>query len=455
MKRRDFCKLSLATSSALLSPSLLNASNLKLEDINFSDAIYQQNKAQSIIIFLYGGASPLAGNLSNIDQIKENSQTNYDSYFRGITKTPNNFWQEAGGLALEDLVANNDISVFRTCFSKVREENNNKSHGPCTTQNQKGSFDENTNGILTNLAAILEHNNAITQDTIMPFVTLDGESTFYADQIPQLSPYHKPVSINEKLDNPYSRSNMRNWLFYTKEEKDSSDNYYKSDEDGGFDPALQKILDDLSLKNTKHKKIKEAFIQRGKLEKFIENIKSKTTPDLGENNYPAGDRFAKNLETAVKILAHNPDTKVVTIGGGGLGGWDDHSNAREYAIRSESLFIALRSAMAHIKALNKDGNINIMVMSEFGRNVNLNSAFGWDHGNLQTFYLLGGKNYFNHKGVVGETKLKVSGATNRLFLYPDDNSYSFEPMSIASTIYKIFGVTNPEVLSSGYNPIDI
>ncbi len=454
MKRRDFFKLSLVASSALLSPSLLNASALKLEDINFSEAIYQQNSAQSIIIFLYGGASPLAGNLSNIDQIKENSQSSYDNYFRGITQTPNNFWQESGGLALEDLITDNNLSVFRTCYSKVREENSNKSHGACTTQNQKGSFDEDTNGILTNLATILEHNNAITKDTIMPFVSLDGESTFYADQT-GLSPYHKPVSIDENLDNPYSRSNMRNWLFYTQDEKDANENYYKSDEEGGADPALQKILDDLALKNIKNEKIKEAFVQRGKLETFIENIKSKTTPDLGENNYPTGDRFAKNLETAVKILAHNPDTKVVSVGGGGLGGWDDHSTARNYTLRSESLFIALRSAMAHIKALNKDGNINIMVMSEFGRNVNLNSANGWDHGNLQTFYLLGGKNYFTHKGVVGETKLKVSGATNRLFLYPKDDSYWFEPMSIAATIYKIYGVTNPEILTSGNGAIDI
>ena len=110
--------------------------------------------------------------------------------------------------------------------------------------------------------------------------------------------------------------------------------------------------------------------------------------------------------------------------------------------------------MAHIKAEGKEQRINIMVFGEFGRNVNLNSALGWDHGNLQNFYVLGGKGYFNHKGVVGETVVDNTGSINRLYLKPKAGSYQFEPMSIAATLYKIYGIDNPETLTNGNKEID-
>jgi len=108
--------------------------------------------------------------------------------------------------------------------------------------------------------------------------------------------------------------------------------------------------------------------------------------------------------------------------------------------------------VAHLKAINKIDKVNIMVFGDFGRNVNLNSANGWDHGNLQNFYVLGGKDYFNHKGVVGETSLDVTGSLNRLWLKPKSGSYWFEPISIASTLYRLYGIENPDELTGGHYP---
>lgn len=96
-----------------------------------------------------------------------------------------------------------------------------------------------------------------------------------------------------------------------------------------------------------------------------------------------------------------------------------------------------------------------MVFGEFGRNVNLNAAFGWDHGNLQNFYVFGGKGYFSHRGAVGTTQVDDVGAINRLYLKPASNSYWFEPLSMAATLYKIFGIQNPELLTGGYKEVDI
>jgi len=38
-------------------------------------------------------------------------------------------------------------------------------------------------------------------------------------------------------------------------------------------------------------------------------------------------------------------------------------------------------------------------------------------------------------------------------LVPKDGSPEFEPLSVAATIYKIYGIENPEVLTGGYGEI--
>ena len=451
MERRKFIKLSLATSAAILLPSFTYAANLDVSQINFSSDAYTTNNAQTIMIYTYGGASQLAGNITNLDEIDSKSQSSYD-YFRGVTPTGRGCWQEAGGTDMETMMDNGDMTLFRCCYSAVREDAGNKAHGECTVQNQKGTFDEDAGGMLANLAQILQGNGVVDENTLMPFVTMEGESNFYVEGSEPLPGYLKPVGINENFDNPYAR-NVRNWRYYTEEERAIS-NYNRSDADGGFDPALSGKMDTLAQSNNQEGKIKDAFGRRADLSNFIESIADSVTPDLGVDAYPQND-FSQKIEAAVKLLVNNPDTKVITMGTGGLGGWDDHNDARNYVVRAERLFAALKSAMAHLKAEGKDGTVNIMVFGEFGRNVNLNSANGWDHGNLQNYYVLGGKNYFTHQGAVGETIVEDTGSINRLYLKPKSGTYQFEPLSIAATLYKIYGVQNPEILTNNNGAVNL
>lgn len=445
MRRRNFIKLSIAASTAIFLPNISHARNLNLSDINFSTANNASNNAQTIMVFLYGGASELAGNLTNIEEIKAASQADYDSYFRGLTNTTNNLWQEAGGTHMEDLLASGDMTLFRTCHSLRREETNNKAHGLCTVQNQKGSFDEDSAGIISNLSLILEANNIINSNTVLPFITLEGESHFYAEGDTPIASYLRPASFNSRLDNPYGR-NVRHGIYYTREERD------RTIPISNFDPELTNTMDEEAQRTNIAGRIRDVFSRRKPLSTFIDSIADTATPNLGVNAYPIDNRFAQNLETAIKLLSGNPDTKIVTIGTrNSLGSWDDHNAARDYVHRMESLFVSLKSAMAHIRAVGKEQNINIMVFGEFGRNVNLNSSQGWDHGNLQNLYVLGGHGYFNHKGVVGETILENTGRINRLFLKPKQGTYQFEPLSVAATLYKIYGIENPDILTGG-NP---
>ena len=451
MKRRNFIKLSLIATTSLIVPNTLQAET-DFSGVVFDKDIYTTNAAQVIMIYLYGGASQLAGNLTNIEEIKEKSQSSYDIYFRGITPTQNGFWQEAGGTHLEEMIANNDLTLFRTCYSQLREESNNKAHGLCTAQNQRGSFSESAAGVVTNLTKILSNQNLVNENSVMPFITMEGNSAFYEEGNTTVPSYLKAVGLNDRLDNPYQRY-VRYWFEYTADERKITD-YYRNDA-RGFDPAFNETMNSMAQQHNTHTKIKNAFQKREPLSNFITEIATQTIPDLGGDAYPTNSTFASTLASAIKVMANNPDTRVITMNTGGLGGWDDHNEARNYVTRCEDLYKTLKSSMAHLKALGKEKNISIMVFAEFGRNVNLNSAQGWDHGNLQNFLVLGGKKYFNHQGVVGTTKVDSSGAINRLYLKPDDDSYSFEPLSIAATLYKVFGITNPEILTDGNSAVNI
>lgn len=444
MKRRTFLKAGSAVAAGLLMPKNSLAASVDFSRITFDKTRYEHNAAQTIMVFLYGGPSPLAGNLTNAEAIKAVSQSDYDDYFRGVTETTNGFWQESGGLAMEELLAGEDLNVFRTCFSQLREDEGNRSHGQCTSQNQRGVNNlDDSGGIFSILANVLYRNGVIDKETRLPFISMEGDSTFFSVGDFTLQSFLKPTSFSSSLDNPYERDDANQWFYYTSEER-SVDNY--RDNRAAFELAM----DALAQKKNAAGKIKEAFTKREELDTFIKQINEAALPD--GVTYPDND-FAEKLANAVKILGQNPDTRIISLGSGGLGGWDDHSEARDYRERSENLFEALKSAMAHIKALGKEDTVNIMVFGEFGRNVNLNSSFGWDHGNLQNFYLLGGKRYFNRVGIVGETQLSDVGAINRLYLHPAEGSYWFEPYSVAATLYHIYGIDNPEYLADGFGPI--
>ncbi|HHC11245.1 MAG TPA: DUF1501 domain-containing protein [Campylobacterales bacterium] len=441
MNRRNFLKgMSLAALMALMPNSAIASTLIDLNQVNFDSNIYSQNDAQLILIYLYGGASELAGNLTNFAEINQNSQFKYDT--RYITPTENNFWSEAGGEQMERMLNNGDLNIFRTCF---RRDNPVRSHGICTSENQRGVLNVDDPsyeaGIVARLAKILYNQKAIDENTTLPFMTMEGESGFFKPGPINLEKFLYPAAINDNLTNPYERKLQ--YEMYTKEEWDSDPRPKETQLSKDMDALAKEINKDLTLQ--------AAFEKRAKLDSFIETIKSQTIPD--GINYP-DTSFGKKLKNAVHILVNNSDTKVVSLGSGGLGGWDDHSSAESnYPKRMKELMSSIEVALNHLKAENKD-NVSIMVFCEFGRNVNLNSAKGWDHGNNQNLYIFGGKKYFNQVGIVGETTLNIEQNNHRLFLEPKEGSYEFEPYSIAATIYKMFGVTNPEVLTKGYGAID-
>lgn len=403
---------------------------------------------QVIHIFLYGGPSELAGNLTNITEISANSQNPYPGSVTN-NKTQNNFWINAGGTVMEQMLADNQLSVYRTVH---RVKDGSRAHGHCVTQNLVGHLDLDNAGMATTLAALADQYaffDKPVDELLFPFVSFEGDAKVFNPGDLNIPMALRPINLDSNFDNPYARSG----------------NSYLDDKDSDVnDQAIDALANQVSAQFPQFEKINNAFRERAELADFIENnfdrdkILEELPVDPDNNNeqlvYPETN-FGQRLRAAVSLAIKNPETMFISLGSGGLGGWDDHSNAlANYPGRMRGLMEALQVAARHLSLMQAD-HIVINVFGDFGRNVNLNDANGWDHGNNQNLYTVGGS------GIPGRTMGKLVGKTqrvgtpyrNRQFTAPTDDSYQCEPFAIASTLFKYFGVQNPELLT-GETAID-
>jgi hypothetical protein len=453
MNRRTFLKLSAMSGLTALMPPLFQRRHAWAA---LPDTIrYQAPDVLPTVIhvFLYGGPSELAGNLTNIVDINANSQNPYpatlDPGDSATEVTRNDFWGEAGGNSMETLLYSGDLSIYRTIH---RVKADTKDHGTSVTQNLVGGLDVAGPGIATTLAAILERFNPFgkaVDQLVLPFVSFEGESRVFNPGNLNISPVLRPMNLNENFANPYER--RRYW-------------YLDRDDEVTHDLALETMARDMgTLNGMRHAKVEESFLKRGELEIYIDEHFNQAAV---EGNIPEGivypdNPFGHKLKAAVSLAVTNPETVFISLGSGGLGGWDDHSGGiDEYPDRMEGLFSALEAAANHLRAAAEAGSasaghVAINVFGDFGRNVNLNNSRGWDHGNNQNLYTLAGWDIPGRSlgKLVGRTQRIGTPFENRQFTSPTADSYQCEPFSIASTLFKYFGVQNPEVLT-GEAPID-
>ncbi len=444
MNRRQFlktaglCGLSLAIPPFILKQRAMAA----LPD----DLVYTSpgRMPQIIQVFLYGGPSELAGNLTNITEISANSQNSYpDSVITNVTT--NHFWSNAGGDIMEQMLTNDKMSIYRT-VNRVKDTS--RAHGHCVAQNLVGHLNLSNAGIATTLAAIADKYNLFNKpvdELLLPFVSFEGDSRVFSPGDLDIPMSLKAINLDSNFDNPYARA--RNWTI-------DAEGYTVNEE------AIEAMAMQVSDQFPQFEKINNAFRERADLSKFIEdNFTSEkvlenlpTDPDNNNEQivYPSGN-FGNRLRAAVSLAVNNPDTVFISMGSGGLGGWDDHSNAlANYPGRMNSLMAALQVASRHLELVGAD-NVVINVFGDFGRNVNLNDAVGWDHGNNQNLYTIGGTGLDGREDalgrLVGKTQRIGTPYRNRQFTSPTEDSYQCEPFSIATSIFKYFGIQNPELLT--------
>ncbi len=444
--RRQFIKTTGLLGLSLALPPGILKQEAKAAALDNIDYVAPSTIPKIINIFLYGGPSELAGNLTNIEDIMANSQNPYPSDLDPADAnndiTANQFWGGAGGSIMEELLSNGDISIYRT-INRIKDTS--RAHGHCVTQNLVANLDLLNPGFASTLAAILNTYNPFGKEIdelVLPFVSFEGESKVFSLGNLDVPLNLRPVALDSNFQNPYQRS--KNWYL------DSGDVHTNSDRLDGLAQSVSSAGSDFS-------KVNDAFVKRAELEAFIDS--NFNSDDISANlpidpdtdaqiQYPDSN-FGNRLQAAVGLAIGNPDTVFISLGSGGLGGWDDHSGAiDDYPGRMQGLMEALKVAARHMTLENAD-NIVINVFGDFGRNVNLNNSMGWDHGTNQNFFTLGGSGIPARAlgKLVGKTRRIGTAFENRQFTSPTDDSYQCEPFSIVSSIFSYFGVQNPEVLT--------
>lgn len=449
--------------SGVSARSLRNARAIVLGEINY---IKPLKMPRVINLFLYGGPSELAGNLTNLDEINNDPlMTNkYPAALLagGAGRTANQFWAAAGGTYMEEMLKAKQLSVYRTVNRIVDD---NKAHGRSITQNQYGSPDVGSAGMATKLAAVLGANAATAfekplNQLFLPFVSFEGSSrVYYAGDKPLNIPFelkHITVNVNPTAaNNAFARAGNAQLP------------------PGADDDAIEALATSMSAGQPRYGEMSRSLVNRAKLADFIANtfnaqaidLALPTDPANGNTRiaYPAGV-YGNMLKSAVSLMIMNPDTLYISLNGGGVG-WDDHNvSLSNYPTRMNSLMATLSVAAKHLSLAGRD-DVVINVFGDFGRNVYINESLGWDHGNNQTFYTLGGRAVRipptmtqptppeTLGKIVGTTDI-INGGVNRVFTTPAADSYQFEPFAIAASVYRYFGVQNPERLTDGFGAID-
>jgi hypothetical protein len=499
MQRRIFLKLASAIAATRVVPVAFGVGALAQQahaaSPNYSgvNITLPTVMPQVINIHMYGGASELAGNLTNIADININSVNDYSANnafgagiltpaddndaaarFTGGQVTANGFWKAAGGTYMEDMIASNDMTVYRTMY---KQKSPTRSHRESIFMTHKGTLDiESSPGIGSRLALMMIANEGSYQNANMadgsvmgplneltlPFISFEGDTQTYAIDPDNSIPLSlRGLTMDEQFNNPYSRGSV-----------------------GGSETAITDLLASQNINGSvRHASASNAFNKREELEAKMADLSSLLNGSSDNSNQSSAEvlgveypntGFARQLEAAVTLAIHNPQTLYMAVGTPGLGGWDDHNNGIDrYRNRMNDLMAAIKAAMAHIKAAEqgvttiagtsrtRTDNIVINVMGDFGRLVNLNGSGGWDHGNNQNLYTFGGAGVRPAKeaaalgSVVGTTQRSGSSKTNNQYTIPTSDSPTWEPMSMASSIYSYFGAQNSSILTADatYNPL--
>lgn len=502
MKRRSFLKSAAAFSAAravpigMSVPFLANkalASSPNYSDIQLDTSIENVKVMPQVInIHMYGGASELAGNMTNIEEINSHSVNDYNALFGagfanaveiGGQVTSNDFWQDAGGSEMEEMLSNRDMAIYRTIFKKAWQT---RSHRESIYIAQKGTLDiENSPGIGSRLALMLHaYKNQFTQvpladgttipadlnDMVLPFVSFEGDSLSYAPDPNNSIPSNlRGLAIDSNFNNPYRRAPQESEPIESAIESLRLSRLRRTENQR---PIYSEAWDSLEKRKDMSDKIERIRGELGSLPSqpdFDSGVQDPDVDDSGVLVYP-NNMFASQVQAAVTLALLNPQTLYITLSGSGLGGWDNHIDGASYPDKMKGVMATMRVATKHLRWANDEANkvetisegsptrirtdnIVINLVSEFGRRVNLNNAGGWDHGNNQNLYTFGGQGVRRTKEaaamgtVIGSTEREGTSMTNNQYNVPVGEK-TWEPMSIASTTYSYFGVKNPEIMTS-------
>jgi uncharacterized protein (DUF1501 family) len=118
-----------------------------------------------------------------------------------------------------------------------------------------------------------------------------------------------------------------------------------------------------------------------------------TRPISTSKSYPAC-ALGNDLRTVAGLIRAQTGIRIfyVELGGGGIGGFDNHANQLgNHCALLEQLSDSVAAFMADLNADRLQDRVLLMTFSEFGRTVAENGRRGTDHGAAAPMFLAGGK----------------------------------------------------------------
>jgi uncharacterized protein (DUF1501 family) len=121
----------------------------------------------------------------------------------------------------------------------------------------------------------------------------------------------------------------------------------------------------------------------------VESVLARSAPAA---EYP-GFTLAGQLQIVSQLIQADLGLRIlfVELGGGGIGGFDNHANQRDnHAALLREMSESIAAFVADLKQQNQLSRVLLMTFSEFGRTVSENGRRGTDHGAAAPVFLAGG-----------------------------------------------------------------
>jgi uncharacterized protein (DUF1501 family) len=191
-----------------------------------------------------------------------------------------------------------------------------------------------------------------------------------------------------------------------------------------------------------------SFLRRSTLDAHAKSERIIAAINAGTADYPSFG-LAQNLRTIAQLVRADIGIRVFVaeLGGGGIGGFDNHAN--QLGNHCALLHELAESVGAFLNDLKRDrllDRVLVMTFSEFGRTVKENGRRGTDHGAAAPLFLAGGK---VTGGLVG-THPSLTDLDNGALRFQIDFRRVY-----ATVLDRWLGVDSRTVLGASFEPLDV
>ena len=168
----------------------------------------------------------------------------------------------------------------------------------------------------------------------------------------------------------------------------------------------------------------------------------------GASDYPRF-QIASHLAAVVQLIRADLGIRIffVELGGGGIGGFDNHANQRDnHAALLRQMSHSIAAFVSDLQRAEMLNRVVLMTFSEFGRTLVENGRRGTDHGDAAPVFLFGGR---LRGGLVGSHP-----RLDRLVEGAPESHTDFRRV-YATMLDRWLGLDSPAVLGQRYEPLDL